>query len=737
MLREEYIEFFDLLGKHSQLSIKMLVPNKYEKLDTEVFACLCYQQMLLKKVVIDNMKECADKYANNILKTSQNVDKKVIEFSEMELDSDMEDLIENYLYFKNRHKRLINTSALTAYISYLLVTTPEYKSYLFFKNCLYAKADESVKTELLNNITECIDAILPTELLKYGKFLISPLKLRKYACYGRDIEIKKSIDTLCRMKKSNVLLVGNAGVGKTSIVYGICNYLQSDKCIDSLQNLYVYELNINRLVSGTTYRGDLEQRLENIIGLLQSTTNIIVFIDEIHMLFNKTGGENESSVIQNVLKPFLAENSKMIGCTTNDEYKIIESDKAFERRFTTITVEEMSKDATYNTLKSAKNKYSEHYNIEISYDMCDYITDVCAVYIKNRYFPDKAFDVLDKACVNCIQDERRFITQKDIDKSVYDICNINPTTRNLNDLRKIENSIKESIFGQDAAIESVLSSIRRYYVGTNDKTKPIGSFMFVGSTGVGKTELCKQIAKNCFSEESFIRYDMSEFIDSNTASKLIGAPAGYVGYSSGGSLTEKVKHLPFAIILFDEIEKAHQDVINILLQIMDDGRLTDSFGTTVDFCNCLIIMTSNIGCSNKDSKRSIGFSETDKVKSDITDSINQYFSPEFRNRLDDIIIFNNLSEESYKKIFEKQLSMFIDRYDSIGVSIEISSKARKQLYQLCYSEKDGVRYIAKTISKTIENIVLDQIENGQNKIKVDFGRNKFLAAVMKSEKSCS
>lgn len=736
-MKQDYIEFFDLLGKHSQLSLKMLVPNKYTKLDTEIFACMCYQQMLLKKVVIDNMKECADKYANNVLKTVQSVDKKIIEFSDMELDSDMEDLIENYLYFKNRHKRLINTSALTAYISYLLITTPEYKSYVFFKNCLYAKADESVKTELLNNITECVDAVLPTELMKYGKFLISPLKLHKYACFGRDVEIKKSIDTLCRMKKSNVMLVGNAGVGKTSIVYGICNYLQSDKCVSSLKNQYVYELNINKLVSGTTYRGDLEQRLENIIGLLQSTTNIIVFIDEIHMLFNKTGGENESSVIQNVLKPFLAENSKMIGCTTTDEYKIIESDRAFERRFTTITVEEMSKDATYQTLKSAKSCYSEHYNIEISYDMCDYITDVCSIYIKNRYFPDKAFDVLDKSCVNCIQDERRFITQRDIDNSVYDICNINPTTRNLNDLRKIEDDIKSCVFGQDAAIESVLSSVRRYYVGTNDKTKPIGSYMFVGSTGVGKTELCKQIAKNCFSDESFIRYDMSEFMDSNTTSKLIGAPAGYVGYSSGGSLTEKVKHLPFALILFDEIEKAHPDVINILLQIMDDGRLTDSFGTTVDFCNCLIVMTSNIGCSNKNSKRSIGFSDADQVKKDIVESINQYFSPEFRNRLDDIIIFNNLSEESYKKIFEKQLSMFIDRYSHIGVEIDISAKAEKQLYRLCYSEKDGVRYIAKTISKTIETLILNQIESGKRKIRIDFSRNKFLAAVMENEKSCT
>ena len=735
-MKQEYIEFFDLIGKHSQLTIKMLVPNKYEKLDTEIFACLCYQQMIMKKVVIDNMKECADKYANNVLKTTNNADTKLIEFSEMELDSDMENLIENYLYFKQKHKRLMNTSGITAYISYLLVTTPEYKSYTFFKNCLYAKAEETIKTELITNIMECLDATLPTDLIKYGKYLTSPIRKKEYICYGRDTEIQKSIDTLCRLKKNNVLLVGNAGVGKTSVVYGICNYLQSDKCIDILNNLYVYELNINKLVSGTTYRGDLEQRLENIIGLLQSTNNIIVFIDEIHMLFNKTAGENDSSVIQNVLKPFLSDNSKVIGCTTSDEYKIIESDKAFERRFTVINVEEMSKETTQQTLMSAKNTYCNHYNISISDDMCNYITDTCSIYIKNRYFPDKAFDVLDKSCVNCILDNRKDITKHDIDKSVYDLCNINPTTRNLIDLRNIEKDIKSCVFGQDEAIESVCNTLRKYYIGTNDKTKPIGKFLFVGSTGVGKTELCKQIAKHCFSEESFIRYDMSEFMDSNTTSKLIGAPAGYVGYSSGGSLTEKVKHLPFAIILFDEIEKAHIDVINILLQIMDDGRLTDSFGTTVDFCNCLIILTSNIGCNAAKDKRSIGFSETDTKKSDILDSINNYFSPEFRNRLDDIIIFNSITKDIYDKIFNKQLQMFIDRYANIGVDVIFTKNAKIELQKRCYSEKDGVRYISKVISKTVETLVLNEIENNQDHIKIDLDKNNlFKARVRSSEKS--
>lgn len=738
-MKQEYLQFFELLPTHTQLTLRMLVPNRYPKLNTEIFACVCYQhQTALSKIVISNMKECADKIANRVAKTNTTDNSKIPEFIDIELDDDMEELIDNYLRFVDIYAdKGLNSTVLVSYISFLLIDVPSFKSHQFFTDCLYTKSVDSIYNELLKIICMFTGHIIPKELLEYGKFLTNQLMITKHTCFGRDKEIQQCIDALCRMKKNNVILVGNAGVGKTSIVHGICNYLQSKECPQHLKGLSVYELDVNKLVSGTMYRGDLEKRLDAIMNILRSTNDLIVFIDEIHTLFHKSGSENESSTLQNALKPFLAENSRFIGCTTDDEYKIIESDKAFERRFTVVNVPEMSKSATFDTLVSCKDSYTKYYDIDIDDSMIDYIIDSCSIYYKNRYFPDKAFDILDKSCVECYKKHNKELSKEDIDTSIYNVCNINPREKNLHDLRLVEDKIKSCIVGQDEAIETVCKSLRRYYLGVNDKTKPIGSYLFVGSTGVGKTELCKKIAEFCFTEESFIRFDMSEFMESHSVSKLIGAPAGYVGFSNGGSLTEKVKHLPFSVVLFDEIEKAHSDIMNILLQIMDDGRLTDSFGNTVNFCNTIIIMTSNIGCKDFFDKKSIGFGDSNNDTSIISNAVNDYFSPEFRNRLDDIVLFNTISQDSFNKIFDMKLSEFADRYSNVGININISSDADSELRKRCFSEKDGVRYITKTISDSIEKQILNFVENGNVYIYIDFTNNDFVLEDFDNEKQCA
>ena len=724
-MKSEHIKFFDLLGLHSRLTIRMLVPNKYKKLDTYTFACICYKQLLLMKVVSDNMKECASRISESVIKTLNKDDTDLLDFENVDLDDDMESLIDNYNYFSSKYSDKLSSEIVTTYVSYLLITQKSFSSYKFFKECLYQKGYDSVISELQSVLNGITGIDIPDELNKYGKFLTTGLTLCSYQCFGRDAEINNCVNSLCRMTKSNIILVGNPGVGKTSVVHGVCNYLQSEKCPKSLRSCIVYELNYSKLVGGTTYRGDLEARLDKIIELLSDNKNIIVFIDEIQTLFHKSTNEQDSSVIQNILKPFLSDNSRVIGCTTQSEYKIIESDSAFERRFTKIVIDEMLPEYTVETLINAKASFEKYYNIVISDDLCKYVVETCNTYYKNRYFPDKAFDILDKACVLCTNECANELSIENIDNSVYSTCGINPKSMNLSDLYKIENELKNHIIGQNNAVESICKSLKKYYLGVNDKTKPIGSYLFVGSTGVGKTELCKQLSKLCFTDESFIRFDMSEFMEAHSISKLIGSPPGYVGYSSGGTLTEKIKHLPFSIILFDEIEKAHQDVMNILLQIMDDGRLSDSFGNTVNFCNCLIILTSNIGCKDMFEKNCIGFSQTTKNVSSVISSVNDYFSPEFRNRLTDIVIFNTLSKESFESIFTIKLNEFVDRYSDAGISVNFTDLANQELRSRCYSEKDGVRYISKIISDTIEMLILDSVESGNINITIDYNK-KFL-----------
>lgn len=714
-MNSKYIEFFDDLPKHAQLTLQALIPEKHSVLNTQILACVLYNHAVLRKIVTDNMKETAQKIASQTLKRTKDTEK-LTSFEDMVLSSECETFLENYIYFKHKFSSG-DLELMTTYITYELMSDTALNSHKFFDDCVYSREKDKVSETLYTLLKQSVGVDRSELLENFGEYLTNPFRVTKYVCYGRDAEIDDCISILCQYKKSNAILVGQPGVGKTSVVYGLCNYLQSDMCPETLKKYDVFSLNITRLISGTTYRGDLEERLSELIAELKQYPNTILFIDEIHSLFIKSSGDSDQSVVQNALKPFLVSGSHVIGCTTDDGYKIIESDPAFERRFTVIPIKEPDTDVCKDILISVKNKYETFHNVHIDDDVIRKSVDLCALYVRNRYFPDKAFDCIDSACSLCNRELRTELTNNDVERSALKLSGINTNRLNLHDIKVQSNEIRNKILCQDHAIDAVCKCLQRYCIGVNNRSKPIGSFLFVGPTGTGKTELCKQIATRFFNRESFIRFDMSEFMESHSISKLIGSPPGYVGYNRKGDLTEKVKHNPFSIILFDEIEKAHKDVINILLQMMDDGRLTDAYGTTVNFCNCIIVMTSNIGCREYLDKNNIGFGQSDN--SDILKkSVNNYFSPEFRNRLDAVIYFNPIRRDMFDDIFRNEIDIFIDRYAQCGIDVELSDSKYNELKNQCYDEKNGVRFVQRRISQLIEDQILNEVVNGSKHIKL-------------------
>lgn len=699
-MEDKHIEFFEDLPKHVLLIIQEISGNKFKELDTYTLSCIFCEGLVLRKSVTDNLKECANKIVAQRLKHTPS---SMCEIRDIELTKECQHFVDNYLYFKHRYDA--SSELMTTFISYELVCNNNLESYKFFSDCLYEKEKVTLPNKLFQDICSAIGVDRSELLQDFGEYLTDPIYETKYSCYGREKEILKSINILCRYNKSNVLLVGKTGVGKTSVVYGICNYLQSKQCPECLKGFEVFSLDTNKLVSGTTYRGDLEERLEMVCSEIKAHTKTIVFLDEMQTIFAKTSSENEGATLANVLKPILLQGAKFIGCTTDVGYKAIESDSAFERRFSVVNICEPNEQQTVQYLMNTKKNYEGFHDVYICDTDIQYIVKRCHEYIKNRNFPDKAFDCLDIACSNCKMDNRNILSQEDMDNSIYTLTNINGDNFNIRSVSKVEEEIKNIIFGQDEAIKSVCDNMRRYFLGVHNKSKPIGTFLFVGPTGTGKTELCKQLAKKFFTEESFIRFDMSEFMEPHSVSKLIGAPPGYVGFANKGKLTESVKHNPFSIILFDEIEKAHKDVINTLLQIMDDGRLTDSFGTSVNFCNCLIIMTSNLGCKEYLEKNSIGFGNQ-QDSTVIKKSVDNYFSPEFRNRIDKIVYFNPITKDVYDRIFDKEINEFVSRYRDNGIVIEIDDEAYNALKNVCFDDKNGVRFVQRRIAKDLEEVIM-------------------------------
>jgi ATP-dependent Clp protease ATP-binding subunit ClpC len=605
---------------------------------------------------------------------------------------------------------------------------------------------------------------------------------------GRDKEVKRIAQILSRKKKNNVVVVGDAGVGKSALVEKLALLIVKGECPSNLLEKRIMSLDLTSLVAGTKYRGQFEERIKAILNELQHEPNVIVFIDELHTMIG-AGNASGSMDAANILKPALARGEiQCIGATTFDEFKKhIEKDSALVRRFQKIVLKEPTHEETVQILNNLKDSYEGYHKVHYEDGVVDTIVKLCGRFITDRQFPDKAIDVLDELgsdkkintkvpeiieqlkkesdelkekkiqvvknqnyeqAAKLRDEERKILAKLEEEKTlwldqqkdnkipvcvddVYEIISQMtgvPITklddRETQNLLKLEERLSAKVIGQEDAISIISKSIRRNRVGIKDTNKPIGSFIFLGSTGVGKTYLAKSIAELLFGDpDKVIRVDMSEFMEKHNVSRLIGSPPGYVGYDEGGQLTEKIKNNPFSVVLFDEIEKAHKDVFNILLQILDEGHLTDSFGRKVNFTNTIIIMTSNVGAKKvSDFGGGVGFttnsSEEQKHevrKSIIQKSLKQQFNPEFLNRIDDIILFNKLNNDTIDRIIEIELGKLLTRLKEKNFNIVFDKSVVSRIAELNTQEEYGARPIKRIIQNLCEDFLSEEILRGSIK----------------------
>ncbi len=608
---------------------------------------------------------------------------------------------------------------------------------------------------------------------------------------GRNREIERVIQILTRRTKNNPCLIGEPGVGKTSIAEGLAEKIVSEDVPEMLKNKRVVSLDISSMVAGAKYRGDFEDRIKKSLNEVRKAKDVILFIDEIHTIVGAGAAEGAIDAA-NILKPLLSRGEiQVIGATTINEYrKYIEKDAALERRFSSVMVEEPSTQDTILILKGIRDKYELHHNVRITDEALEEAVLLSSRYINDRFLPDKAIDIIDEAAsmtrmkkytlperikdleeeiantkkakedaINIqnfeeaamlrdkeekqrikIDEEKEKWNEKNIkaitDITKEDIASIVSTwtsipvqkiTQDENEkLRNLEESLHKRVVGQNEAIEAVAKAIRRGRVGLKDPNRPIGSFLFLGPTGVGKTETAKALAIELFGNEStMIRLDMSEFMEGHSVAKLIGAPPGYVGFDEGGQLTEKVRRKPYSVILFDEIEKAHPDVMNILLQVLEDGRLTDSTGRTVDFKNTVIILTSNIGASLINKKKTLGFTEKVKeeqqreyedIKKEVMAEVKRNLKPEFINRIDEIIVFHKLNDKEIEKIIELLLIQVEKRLSDNGYNINIDRKVIEEIKKQGYDKNYGARPLRRSIQTLVEDKIAEEILAGTLRI---------------------
>ena len=535
---------------------------------------------------------------------------------------------------------------------------------------------------------------------------------------GRTKEIERVVQILARRSKNNPLLVGESGVGKTAIAEGLAKLITENKVPELIKDSVIYSLDMGALLAGTKYRGDFEERLKAVLAALEEDATAILFIDEIHTIIGAgatSGGVMDAS---NLLKPALAKRGlQFLGSTTYKEFRgIFEKDRALSRRFQKVEVTEPSIEETFDILKGLKDRFEEHHNIRYTDGSLRAASSLASKHINDRYLPDKAIDVVDEAGArqNLLPSSKRkkTINELDIEKIVASIARIPEKTVSTSDkksLEKLEENLKRVIFGQNEAVEKLSSAIKLARAGLRVDEKPVGSFLFSGPTGVGKTEVSKQLAQIMGIE--FVRFDMSEYMERHTVSRLIGAPPGYVGYDQGGLLTESVNKHPHSVILLDEIEKAHPEVFNILLQVMDHGTLTDNNGRKADFRNTIVIMTTNTGAQDM-SRASMGFQSQDH-SSDATEMIKKTFSPEFRNRLDGIIQFNPLPTEVIRTVVDKFLVELQVQLDVQKVQLEVSEDARDWLLENGYDKNMGARPMQRLIQDTIKTVLAEEILFGK------------------------
>ena len=553
---------------------------------------------------------------------------------------------------------------------------------------------------------------------------------------GRKKEIDRLIQILSRRNKNNPLLVGESGVGKTAIAEGLAYLISKNNVPAIMQNTIVYSLDIAALIAGTKYRGDFEKRLKGVLSFLQNEENPILFIDEIHTIIGAGSASGGSLDVSNLLKPALGKGQiRCIGSTTFQEYRgIFNQNQALSRRFQKIDVVEPTFDECEEILDGIKDIYEEYHNVKYSNESIKSAVELSTKYINDRFLPDKAIDVIDEtgALLNINRKNKKTIkvTKTNIETTISKITKIpeqSITSKDKKSLKNIEDNLKRVIFGQDKAVETLSNAIKLSRVGLRDENKTIGSFLFTGPTGVGKTEISKQLSEIMGIE--LIRFDMSEYMERHTVSRLIGAPPGYVGFDQGGLLTEAIVKSPHCVLLLDEIEKAHPDIFNILLQVMDAGVLTDNNGRKSDFRNVILIMTTNIGAELL-TKRNIGFAESSN-ESDAMNSLNKLFSPEFRNRLDETIQFNYLDKNVILSIVDKFLTKLQAQLDKRNVEIVLSKKVINWIAKNGYDKEMGARPMERFISQNIKKPLVDKLLFGNLKsgglIKIDLvnGKLKF------------
>ena len=550
---------------------------------------------------------------------------------------------------------------------------------------------------------------------------------------GRKKEIDRLIQILCRRNKNNPLLVGESGVGKTAIAEGLAYLVSKNNVPTIMSGVIVYSLDIAALIAGTKYRGDFEKRLKSVLSFLSNQNNPILFIDEIHTIIGAGSASGGSLDVSNLLKPALGKGEiRCIGSTTFQEYRgIFNQNQALSRRFQKIDVVEPSFDECEEILMGIKDIYEDYHSVKYTDESIKSAVELSSKYINDRFLPDKAIDVVDETGallnINRKNDKEINVSKSDIEATIAKITKIPEQSITSNDkksLKNIETNLKRVIFGQDKAVETLSNAIKLSRVGLRDENKTIGSFLFTGPTGVGKTEISKQLSEILGIE--LIRFDMSEYMERHTVSRLIGAPPGYVGFDQGGLLTEAIVKSPHCVLLLDEIEKAHPDIFNILLQVMDAGVLTDNNGRKSDFRNVILIMTTNIGAELL-SKRNIGFSKTTN-ESDAMNSLNKLFSPEFRNRLDETIQFNYLDKNVILSIVDKFLTKLQAQLDKKNVEINVSSKVINWIADNGYDKEMGARPMERFISQNIKKPLVDKLLFGSLKggglIKLDIEKGK-------------
>lgn len=531
---------------------------------------------------------------------------------------------------------------------------------------------------------------------------------------GREFEVERVCQILSRRRKNNPLLVGESGVGKTAIAEGLAKRIVDGSVPDALADGVVYSLDMGALLAGTKYRGDFEKRFKSLLAELKKQPHSILFIDEIHTIIGAGAASGGVMDASNLLKPLLSSGEiRCMGSTTYQEYRgIFDKDRALSRRFQKVDVNEPSVEETYHILKGLKSRFEQHHNLRYTDSALRAAAELAERYINDRFLPDKAIDVIDEAGayqqLQVPSKRKKTISVADVENVVAKIARIPPKNVSSSDkelLRKLDQNLKMTVFGQDEAIDTLATAIKLSRAGLNSAEKPIGSFLFAGPTGVGKTEVCRQLAK-CLAID-LVRFDMSEYMERHTVSRLIGAPPGYVGFDQGGLLTDAITKQPHCVLLLDEIEKAHPEVFNLLLQVMDHGTLTDNNGRKTDFRNVILVMTTNAGAEVM-SRTSIGFTHQDHT-TDGMEAIKKMFTPEFRNRLDAIVQFAPLALATIKTVVDKFLMELQTQLDDKHVTLEISDEAREWLAIHGYDVRMGARPMARLIQEKLKKPLAEEI----------------------------